>query len=42
MRDQKDLRKMKKVVNKINQGQNWYKMLHNGHMKDFGEKLDQF
>ncbi len=40
---QKDLRIMKKGVNRIdNQGENWYKMLQNGQMKDFGEKVDQF
>ncbi len=42
MRGQKDLRTMKKGgVNKIeNQGENWYKILQNGQITDFGEKLD--
>ncbi len=40
MRGQKDLRTMKKGVNKIkNQGENWYKMLQNCQMTDFGETL---
>ncbi len=37
-RGQKDLRTVKKGVNKI---ENWYKMLQNGQMTDFCEKLDQ-
>ncbi len=42
MRDQKDLNTMKKGVNKIkNQGENWYKMIKNCKMRDFGEKLGQ-
>ncbi len=42
MRGQKDLRTIKKGVNKIeNQGKNLYKMLQNGQMTDFYEKLDQ-
>ncbi len=32
---------MKKWVNKIeNQRENWYKILQNGQMPDFGEKLN--
>ncbi len=42
MRGQKDLRTVKKGVNKIvNQGENWYKMLQNGQMTDLCETLDQ-
>ncbi len=42
MRGQKDLRTVKKGVNKTEyQGENCYKMLQNGQMTDFGEKLDQ-
>ncbi len=43
MRGQKDLRTVKKGVNKIeNQGENWCKMLQNDQMTDFCEKLEQF
>ncbi len=36
MRGQKDLRTVKKGVNKIeNQRENWYKMFQNGKMTDF-------
>ncbi len=39
MRGQKDLRTVKKGVNKIeNQGENWYKMFQNGPVTDFCEK----
>ncbi len=39
MRGQKDLRNVKKGVNKIeNQGENWYKMFKNGQMTDICEK----
>ncbi len=40
VRDQKDLRRMKKGVDNIeNQGEIWYKMLQNGRLTDFGEIL---
>ncbi len=40
--DQKYLRTVSKGINKIeNQGENWQKMLQNGQMTDFCEKLDQ-
>ncbi len=42
MNGQKDLRTMKKGVNKIeNQGEIWYKMILNCQMTDLGEKLGQ-
>ncbi len=42
MRGQKDLRTMKKEVNKVeNHRENLYKMFQNGQMTDFGEILDQ-
>ncbi len=42
MRDQKDLRTVKKGVNKIeNQGEYWYKMFQNYQMTDFCKKIRQ-
>ncbi len=42
MRGQKDLRTVKRWVNKIEiQGENWYKMVQNGQMTDLCEKIDQ-
>ncbi len=39
MRGQKDLRTVKKGVNKMeNQGENWYKMFQNGQITDLCEK----
>ncbi len=38
MKDQNDLRIMKKGVNRIeNQGENWYKILENGQMTNSGK-----
>ncbi len=43
MRGQTDLRTIRKGVNQNkNQGEYWYKMLQNGQITDFGDKLDQF
>ncbi len=42
MRAQKDLKTRKNGVNKIeNQGEFFFKMLQNGQITDFGEKIDQ-
>ncbi len=41
MRGQTDLSSCTKGVNMIeNHGENWYKMIQNGQMIDFGGKLD--
>ncbi len=43
MKGKEYLRTMKKGAKKIeNQGKNWYKMLQNVQMTDFGDKIDKF